>query len=100
MQSEEQKVQNDIERHLKEWQKQGVPIFFEKRQAGGFNYKKGIPDLYVVLNGVHVEFEIKKPNGKPSTMQLLWQKKFKELYNINAYIVESWKEVENILLNF
>ena len=60
MQTPEQKGQNTIEANLKKFQKQGEPLFFEKRQAGGWNYKKGMPDLYVVYKGIHYEFEIKK----------------------------------------
>lgn len=97
MQTPEQKTQNDIERHLKDLQKKGFPIFFEKRQAGGYTYKKGMPDMYIVYNGKHMEIEIKKVGGKPSPLQLAWQRKLKTLYNIDSYIVSSWDEVEYVL---
>mgnify|MGYP007043623615 CR=1 FL=1 len=90
--SPEQKVQNSIEKYLK-----SNNIFYEKRQAGGFNYKKGIPDLYFVFNGEHIEIEIKKPHGAPSAMQIMWQRKFAELYNIKAYIVSSVEEINDII---
>lgn len=97
MQTPEQRVQNTIEANLKKFQKRGEPLFFEKRQAGGWNYKKGMPDLYVVYKGIHYEFEIKKPGGKASNLQLAWQKKFRERYQIEDYIVCSWEEIKEIL---
>lgn len=92
MHQNEQSVQSKIERYLKD-----NNIFFEKRQAGGFQYRKGIPDLYFVFNQEHIEIEIKDPNGSPSPMQLAWQRKFKELYNIDAYIVDSVEDVMKII---
>lgn len=92
MRQNEQSVQSKIERYLKD-----NNIFFEKRQAGGFQYRKGIPDLYFVFNHEHIEIEIKDPNGSPSPMQLAWQRKFKELYKIDAYIVDSVEDVMKII---
>lgn len=60
----EKKVQNDIILYLK-----SLNVFYERRQTGGFNYKKGIPDLYFVYKGQHVEVEVKKENGSLSIMQ-------------------------------
>ena len=65
----EKKVQNKILTYLKELKEDNEPIFFERRQAGGFSYKKGIPDLYAVYYGLHIEIEVKKVGGKLSTMQ-------------------------------
>lgn len=65
----EKRVQNSIIKYLTSLEKDGYPIFFERRQAGGYSYKKGIPDLYAVLNGIHIEIEVKKPGGHLSTMQ-------------------------------
>lgn len=65
----EKRVQNDIVDYLHELEKAGEPIFVERRNAGGFSYKKGIPDLYAVVNGIHVEIEVKQPGGSLSTMQ-------------------------------
>lgn len=99
MQSKEQKVQNNIEAYLRSLQKQNKPIFFEKRQAGGYTYKKGMPDMYIVVNSKHIEIEIKKHNGKASSMQLAWKKKLKELYNIDSYIVDRVEQVEKIIVD-
>ena len=50
----EKKVQNEIIKYLK-----SKDVFFERRQAGGFSYKKGIPDLYAVIDGMHIEIEVR-----------------------------------------
>ena len=57
----EKKVQNQIVNYLNELQTNGFPVFVERRNAGGFSYKKGIPDLYASVNGLHIEIEV-KPN--------------------------------------
>ena len=62
-------VQSAIMAYLASLQKAGEPIFFERRQAGGFSYKEGIPDLYAVYNGIHIEIEVKAPGGHLRTMQ-------------------------------
>ena len=43
--------------------------YWERRNAAGFNYKKGIPDLWCLYKGVHYEIETKDPNGDTSVMQ-------------------------------
>jgi len=65
----EKKVQNDILGYLHKLKEEGHPIFYERRQAGGFSYKMGIPDVYFVYNGKHVEVEVKSKNGSLRTMQ-------------------------------
>ena len=39
----EKKIQNSIIKYFKDLQKQGYPVFIERRQAGGFSYKKEKP---------------------------------------------------------
>ena len=65
----EKKVQNDIVNYLNTLKEKGYPVYVERRQAGGFSYKKGIPDLYAVYYGLHIEIEVKKVGGELSTMQ-------------------------------
>lgn len=74
----EKQVQNRIIAFLKKEETAGEPLFFERRQAGGFSYKRGIPDLYAVFNGVHIEIEVKAINGKLSTMQEKFRDKCKK----------------------
>ena len=53
---------------------EGRPIYYEHRSGnGGFNYKKGIPDLFVVVNGTHIEIEFKTIDGHLSPMQEKYQ---------------------------
>lgn len=87
----EQKVQNKIIKYFKD-----NNIFYEKRQAGGFNYKKGMADLWFVINGRHYEMEVKRTNGKISEMQLYQQRYLKTL-GIPYYIVESFEEAKEII---
>lgn len=48
-------VQADIIKYLKT-----LPMCqVERRQAGGLSYKMGIPDLWCVINSLHVEIEVK-----------------------------------------
>lgn len=75
----EQKVQTKIISWLKTLRDQGLPIFYEKRQAGGFSYKKGIPDIYGCYAGQHFEVEVKRPGGSRSALQ----EKFEQIM-INA----------------
>lgn len=65
----EKRVQNAIVDYLNELQKRGKAVFVERRNAGGFSYKKGIPDLYAVINGIHLEIEVKQQGESLSTMQ-------------------------------
>ena len=58
----------------------GYPIYYEHRSgSGGFNYKKGIPDMFIVINGMHVECEMKTDSGRRSPMQEKWAMKFERL---------------------
>lgn len=70
----EKRVQNAILKYLSDLSKT-EPLFYERRQAGGFSYKMGIPDIYFVYNGQHFEVEVKAPGGKQSVMQ----EKFQEM---------------------
>ena len=64
----EKRIQNSILNYLAKLSKT-EPLFYERRQAGGFSYKMGIPDIYFVYNGRHVEVEVKRYGGELSTMQ-------------------------------
>lgn len=75
----EKRIQNKIVDYLNERQAFGAPIFVERRNAGGFSYKKGIPDLYAVINGRHVEIEVKQPDGELEPMQEKFRQKCERL---------------------
>lgn len=65
----EKRIQNEILDYLKDLKLNGYPIFYERRQAGGGSYRKGMPDIYAVISGIHIEIEVKAPNGSLSTLQ-------------------------------
>lgn len=91
-------VQNKIINYLKKLRNEGKPIYWEKRQAGGFNYHKGASDLWIVYNGTHFEIEIKAKNGTQSSMQYLWQSEFKKI-NIDCYLVSSIEDAKEVIDN-
>lgn len=96
----EKKVQNSIVDFFKELEKDGLPVKCFRREAGGFAYKKGLPDLYACVNGYHVEIEVKRKGGKLSTMQEKWRDKFISM-NVRWFcfdnIDDCRKEILNIL---
>lgn len=72
-------VQNKILNYLHLLKEEGLPLFYERRQAGGFSYKMGIPDVYAVYNGKHIEIEVKAPGKQLRPMQI----KFKDMCERN-----------------
>lgn len=93
----EKMIQSKIISYLSKLADEGHPIFYERRQAGGFAYKKGLPDIYVVYNGKHIEVEVKRTGGQLSPMQETWARRFKQL-GITHYIaddVEKFKQFMN-----
>lgn len=75
----EKEVQNAIINYFKKLNDSGIKNYVERRQAGGFSYKMGLPDLWVTIFGKHIEIEVKRPNGKLRATQQKWEKRFKEL---------------------
>lgn len=68
----EKRVQTQITNYLKT-----LPnCYVERRSSYGFSYKKGIPDIFFVFQGKHVECEIKKETGTTSSMQDYYKKYF------------------------
>lgn len=88
----EKRVQNSIIKYLTRLQEENYPVYFIRRQAGGFSYKKGIPDLYAIINGHHLEIEVKAPNGEISSMQEKFRDKCKK-YNISWVCASTIEEV-------
>lgn len=84
--------------YLKDLQERGSPVFFEHRSgSGGFNYKKGIPDLYAVIDGCHVEIELKTVNGKRSAMQDKFKWRCENLWNIPYCCPHTFDEFVNFI---
>lgn len=96
----EKMIQSKIIAYLSKLADEGHPIFYERRQAGGFSYKKGLPDIYVVYNGKHIEVEVKQPGGQLSPMQETWARLFKQLGIIHyvADDVEKFKQFMNEIM--
>ena len=96
-QTPERKVKNQINKQIKLYQNLGIKIYGESRVVAGVNYKKGTPDMWIVLNGRHIELEIKREEGGIlSTSQLQWQKYFENL-SIPHYVVSSLADFINII---
>ena len=89
----EKRVQSAICDYLSELENAGYPLYHERRQAGGYSYKMGIPDLYAVFNGQHIEIEVKKPGGERSSMQYKWERKAKS-YGMLYVCAESVDDVK------
>ena len=92
--TEESSLAKKVLDYLEELQLKGEPLYYEHRSgSGGWNYKRGVPDLFFVYNGLHVEVELKAPNGKLSTMQEKWKWKCECLWNILYLCPRTFEEV-------
>lgn len=89
-------IQNKIYKYLQFLHNQGKHVYVERRQAGGFSYKMGIADLYAVINGIHVEIEIKRPGGELRVMQEKWRDRCKEM-NIAWICTDSLEKFQAFL---
>lgn len=63
------KIEDKIQASIIKWLKKNE-IFYMRREAGGFTYRKGLPDLYAIYKGKHIEIEVKDPKGEASSMQI------------------------------
>lgn len=52
-------------------------LYLERRQAGGFSYRTGAPDVWFVYRGRHVEVEFKAPGGTAGSLQLKHEDKLR-----------------------
>lgn len=71
----------------------GKVIGFRKLPSGA---KRGIPDIWVIINGKTIGLEVKTPTGKQSKEQKEIQEKFIK-NGADYYVVKSYEEVKNIL---
>ena len=62
----EKKIQNKIIDFLKTHK----DLYYERRQAGGYSYRAGLPDIWFLFKGTHVEVEVKADKGFPSPLQV------------------------------
>ena len=90
---EETKIGEKIIGHLKMYKDQGAPIYYEHRSgSGGFNYKKGVPDIWFTVNGMHVECEVKTATGHLSTMQEQFKWRCEKIYHCGYINPHSFEE--------
>lgn len=90
-QTPEGKIKKQITDLVDDLQKEGLKIYWERRDASGLNYRKGKADLFVVLAGLHIEVETKAPKGEQSAMQETWQRQCLAL-DIPYILAESKEE--------
>lgn len=97
---EESKLTDLCLSYLETLEKEGVPIIREHRSgSGGFNYKKGIPDVYVIIGPIHIECELKTPSGQLSSMQEKYKYRF--IKNGTPYInPRTFEEFKNFIDSF
>jgi Holliday junction resolvase len=75
----EKEIQDAIINSVKDLEKKGHPVYYERRDASGLSYKKGLPDIFVVYKGLHVEVEIKSLSGSRSSLQETWARYFESI---------------------
>ena len=75
----EKRIQNAIIAYFKKLKAAGIDNYVERRQAGGFAYKMGLPDLWVCIFGKHIEIEVKRPGGQLRATQEKWATRFVEM---------------------
>ena len=73
----ETKVKNAIIAYCNEQYDKGVPLLCFRRDSASINYRRGLPDMYVVYGSNHIEIETKKPEGgELSIDQIKWRDRF------------------------
>ena len=68
-------LQRKVLDYLKELQLSGHPLYYARRSGEGLGYEEGVPDLYFVYNGIHVEVEMKVVGGTARTRQEAFERK-------------------------
>ena len=99
----ESNISKKVLNYLKNLMDRGLPFYFEHRSgSGGFNQKKGVPDIWFTYNGIHIECELKTKEGKLSTMQEGFRYRCINIYHnlyINPHSFEEFKEFVDSLIN-
>lgn len=90
-------IQTKMLNYLKRLKLGGFPIFYDRRQAGGFNYKEGLPDIYVVINGIHYEIEVKQPEGLKRNLQIKFEERCKKQYNMKYYCFDNFNDFKKLI---
>ena len=92
----EKQIQNDILAWFAKLEEEGYPIIYDRRQAGGFSYKKGIPDVWASYDGRHIEIEVKVPEKELRPMQEKFKLKCQQR-NTLYLCAKSLQDVKNFI---
>lgn len=57
----------------------GLPILAFRRDSATINYRRGLPDIFVVYKNIHIEVEVKTPEGELSIDQIKWGERFRRM---------------------
>ena len=75
-------VQSGVIKYMEQLIKEGKKVKYFRREAIGQAYEKGIPDIYAIVYGLHVEIECKRQaGGRMSSSQV---KKMVELEAVGS----------------
>lgn len=86
---------------LTDLQKRGLPIYFEHRSgSGGYSYKKGSPDLFIVIDGTHIECELKDVTGKRSPMQDKFKYRCEAVWKIPYLCPHTFEEFKEAIRGY
>lgn len=85
-------LQEKVLKYFKTLQLSGHPIFYDRRVAGGLSYEEGVPDIYCVYNGVHIEIELKVVGGAVRARQEAFERKCRN-WGILYIRPDTYKEV-------
>lgn len=94
MQSEKS-LQTRIMAACKRKEKECPYFYYERRIAQGIGYRKGLPDMFLVYRGIHVEVELKREDGHLSVLQEVRRKRFEEM-STPFYVVRSLSDFDKI----
>ena len=93
----ESKITDKCIAYLEGLRERGYKIYYERRTGeGGFGYKKGIPDMWIVIDGVHIECELKTPWGERTPLQEKFALYFKKL-GIEYFWPKSFSEFKKYI---
>ena len=87
----EQEIVDSIKKYL-----QSIPNLFYWKEHGGQFGTAGIPDIIVCYKGKFIEFECKRPGGKPTLLQTITMNKIRKAKGI-AKIVTSVEQVKEVI---
>lgn len=91
------KKESIIKEHICEYLKSIDDLYLERREALGPGYKKGVPDLFAVYKGYHIEIETKREKGgRLSTMQEKFASKARN-YGMVYVLAESVDDIKDII---